>query len=138
MGRLSGGLLTEALPPANGTLIPQDWAMFAHRFIDEYRSDRSIPKPARTNALSRVVIADRNFDDIRGTRRPSASSYGALVNIIYNAPYRTIEESQARKCRSAVFQTTCRRQLFLSQRGYIGFCLTEAREDDLLCILLGV
>jgi hypothetical protein len=96
MGRLSGGLLTEALPPANGTLIPQDWAMFAHRFIDEYRSDRSIPKPARTNALSRVVIADRNFDDIRGTRRPSASSYGALVNIIYNAPYRTIEESQAR------------------------------------------
>jgi len=138
MGRLSGGLPAEALPPANGTLIPQDWTTFAHSFIDEDRSDRSIPKSARTNALSRVVIADRNFDDIRGTGRASASFYGALVNIAYNAPYGSIEESQARKCRSAVFQTTCRRQLFLSQRGYIGFCLTEAREDDLLCILLGV
>jgi len=138
MGRLSGGLPAEALPPANGTLIPQDWTTFAHSFIDEDRSDGSIPKSARSNALSRVVIADRNFDDIRGTGRASASFYGALVNIAYNAPYGSIEESQARKCRSAVFRTTFRRQLFLSQRGYIGLCPAEAREDDMLCILLGV
>jgi hypothetical protein len=138
MGRLSGGLPTEALPPANGSLIPQDWTTFAHSFIDEDQSEGSIPKSARTNALSRVIIADRNFDDIRGTGRASASFYGAVVNIAYNAPYGTIEQSQAKKCRSAIFRTTFQRQLFLSKRGYIGLCPAEAREDDLLCILLGV
>ena len=71
MVRLSGSLPTEALPPANGTLIPQDWATFAHNFIDEDQSDGSIPKSGRANALSRVVIADRNFDNIRGTGRAS-------------------------------------------------------------------
>ena len=138
MGRFSGGLPAEALPPANGTLVPQDWTIFAHSFIGEDRSHGNIPESARTSALSRVVIADRNFDDIRGTGRASASFYGDLVNTVYDAPYGTIEESQARKCRSALFRTTFRRQLFISQRGYIGLCPAEAREDDLLCIHLGV
>ncbi len=136
--KLSGCLPALALPPANGSIIPRDWSTFVQDFIHDDGPDPHIQKPNKIAALSRTVIADRSYDDASGSQRATAAFYEDLHNVVYDAPFNTPAGIRGKYCRSIVFRTTHGRQLFVSQKGYLGLGPADAKEGDILCILLGV
>jgi hypothetical protein len=86
-------------------------------------------------ALSRTLVTDRDF---LTKRRASETFYEAIKDVVYDLETWPVEDKGFLEHLVAVYSATRNRQLITSQRGHIGLCTRDAREGDLICILLGV
>lgn len=135
---LSGCLPDEAEPPLNGTVIPQQWRQFTSGFMNDDQSHSQIRKSERSRAISRTIIADRDFSDNKGSGRATARFYNDIHSVVYDAPYGTPEAMRSKFCRSSIMHTVHCRQLFVSCKGFLALGPGDAKEGDLLCVFLGV